>query len=213
MFSFPSKAVTADRSIIIVTLAAILTIITLFNRPEVQTVVHGTIKEVPHYTPEIEQSVSSSEDEAVEIKPNQLPRNQQKYAAYVADKYGKSIKVAERIVKAVFKSASRHGVDPVLVMSVIGRESRFNQRAVGNGVDYGLMQVNINAWQSYFDQYGVAGMLTVERNIDTGTTILKKCLNRYDSLYMSLRCYNGLGQASVGYPDMVYEHLRGFKNV
>jgi len=97
-------------------------------------------------------------------------------AAYVRDlPYGEEIAVA----------AQRHGVDALLVASVIEAESSFRPDAVSPKGALGLMQV------MPFHLEDGDGLLDPEENLEVGASYLSSLLDRYDGdLALGLAAYH-----------------------
>lgn len=149
-----------------------------------------------------------------EAPPKAIPNDTfNKLVSVIETNYNRPDHQAKLIVANVYKYATLRGLDPALVFAVIAHESGFNPKVVNSGGDHGLMQINRKAWGPLFDAYGTREMLTIPTNIKEGTNILKGCVNRNDSLYKSLRCYNGWGDQSIGYPPKVMAHLKKFKAI
>ncbi|MDD3266855.1 MAG: transglycosylase SLT domain-containing protein [Burkholderiales bacterium] len=108
----------------------------------------------------------------------------------------------KRLLTTIQYEATRAGLDPQLVLSLITVESRFNRYAISSANARGLMQVMPfwvkqigSPYQSLFD---------AQTNIRFGCTILSHYLQREKgNMFMALGRYNGSrGQAT--YPDLVY---------
>ena len=94
-----------------------------------------------------------------------------------------SVPYAEQIRSA----ASKYGLDPKLIASVISVESNFNSQAVSSKSALGLMQlepktaVELSVWDA-FDP---------KQNIDGGARYLRQLLDRYSqNLILTLAAYN-----------------------
>ncbi|PVY78377.1 transglycosylase-like protein with SLT domain [Tamilnaduibacter salinus] len=106
-----------------------------------------------------------------------------------------------RILKLVHREATRAGLEPELVLSVIHVESLFNRFAISSAGAQGLMQV-MPFWKREIGRQG-DNLTRIETNLRYGTTILKHYLEREDGdLIRALARYNGsLGQ--TWYPERV----------
>ncbi len=94
-----------------------------------------------------------------------------------------------RMVNAVFKEATRHSLDPFLLVSLVGIESRYQARAASKAGARGLMQV-IPRWHR--DKIKGRDIMNIETNIEVGSQILADCLdNNNGNLKKASRCYSG----------------------
>jgi hypothetical protein len=90
-------------------------------------------------------------------------------------------------------AARRHGLDPDLVMAVVGIESGFRPQAVSPKGAQGLMQLMPGTSR----ELGVADPLDPEQNLDGGVRHLGALLTLYDGdLTRALAAYNA-GQGAV----------------
>ncbi|MBU3664743.1 MAG: lytic transglycosylase domain-containing protein [Chthoniobacterales bacterium] len=96
-------------------------------------------------------------------------------------------------------TASRHGVDPLLVKAVIWQESRFHPDKLGSHGERGLMQVTEPAAQDWVAAEGIetfvpTDLLDPKTNIEAGTWYLGKALAHWsgqnDPLPFALGEYN-----------------------
>ncbi len=88
---------------------------------------------------------------------------------------------------AIRRVAARHGVDGLLVASIVEVESRFDPRAVSRRGAIGLMQV-MPATAGIPEH---EGLFEPELNLDAGTRYLRHLLERYDGdLELALAAYN-----------------------
>lgn len=111
---------------------------------------------------------------------------------HVARRYRIGEAAAERAVDAAYLAAREVGVDPLLVLAVIGVESSFNPGAQSGAGAKGLMQIIPAYHRTRLDEYGgedeVFDPLT---NIAVGTRILNEYIERAGSLEAGLQFYNG----------------------
>ena len=114
--------------------------------------------------------------------------------------------------------ARRHGLDPELVLAVVGVESGFRAHAVSPKGAQGLMQLMPDTARSL----GVADPFDPSQNLDGGTRHLGSLLDRFDGdLELALAAYNaGAGavakyggvppyQETRAYVDKVLRRARG----
>lgn len=95
-------------------------------------------------------------------------------------------------------AAGRHGVDPLLVDSVIRVESNYNPLAVSPKGAEGLMQL-IPATARRF---GVTNSFDVKKNIEAGVTYLKYLLDMFGDDRLAVAAYNAGESAVMRYGDV-----------
>jgi soluble lytic murein transglycosylase-like protein len=95
------------------------------------------------------------------------------------------------------REAANRGVDPDLVRGLIGHESQFNARAIGDdGSSFGLMQVQ----QATAREVGVTGdLLDPGNNIRAGVAYLAQQIARTGSIPAGLSAYNGGYRPAQGF--------------
>lgn len=100
---------------------------------------------------------------------------------------------------AIASSATRHGVDPLLVKAVIWQESRFHPDKLGGHGERGLMQVTEPAAQDWvaaekIETFVPEDLLDPRTNIEVGTWYLGNALKHWsaqeDPLPFALGEYN-----------------------
>lgn len=108
-----------------------------------------------------------------------------------------------RILRLVHREATRAGLEPELVLSVIHVESLFNRFAISSVGAQGLMQV-MPFWKKEIGRED-DNLTNIETNLRYGTTILKHYLDReHGDLIRALARYNGsLGKTR--YPEKVMD--------
>ena len=98
--------------------------------------------------------------------------------------------VPPEIEQAAVKWGAEYGIAPEFIMAVAWRESRF-QTDAQNGSCKGVMQVNTAAHKERMARLGVADILDVDGNIQTGTDYLKELFDTYEDPGAVLVHYNG----------------------
>ncbi len=112
----------------------------------------------------------------------------------------------------IVASATRHGVDSLLIRAVIWRESQFNCKARGADSDLGLMQIvrasSVTDWARAHrcELPSEDSLFDPQLNIEIGTWYLSKQLKRYEGkpnpFAMALTAYNaGPGKASQWFSE------------
>lgn len=90
-------------------------------------------------------------------------------------------------------SATRHGLDPLLIYSVMHQESSFKQRAISHKGARGLMQL----MPGTAARFGVTNIFDPKQNIEGGSRYMKFLLNRFEgNLSLALAGYNA-GEGAV----------------
>jgi hypothetical protein len=93
----------------------------------------------------------------------------------------------------IVSSSARHGVDPVLIYSIMHRESAFKKLAVSYKGARGLMQL----MPATAARFGVRNIFDPEQNIEAGTRYMRWLLNRFNGdVGLALAGYNA-GEGAV----------------
>ena len=93
----------------------------------------------------------------------------------------------------IIESATRNGLDPLLIYSVMHQESSFKQRAISHKGARGLMQL----MPGTAARFGVTNIFDPKQNIDAGSRYMKWLLNRFQgNLSLALAGYNA-GEGAV----------------
>jgi soluble lytic murein transglycosylase-like protein len=96
------------------------------------------------------------------------------------------------------EAAGRHGVDPLLVDSVIRVESNYDPLAVSPKGAEGLMQLI----PSTARRFGVINSFDVRENIEAGVTYLKYLLDMFGDDRLAVAAYNAGESAVMRYGDV-----------
>lgn len=92
----------------------------------------------------------------------------------------------KRIYNAVNNAASKYGVDPNLILSIIKHESDFQPEVTSSAGATGLMQIMPG---NYADN-NITNGYDIDQNVNGGTKLLKNCLDLYGgNLEMGLMAY------------------------
>lgn len=124
----------------------------------------------------------------------------------IARRYRVAQPAVEDIVILAESAAKSTKLDPLLILAVIGVESRFNPYAASPFGAQGLMQV---IGKFHTDKYqptpdGLA-LLDPETNINVGTRILREYLNNTGDLNAALKRYGGeTDDSGFGYAEKVH---------
>ncbi|HEX4900343.1 MAG TPA: lytic transglycosylase domain-containing protein [Pyrinomonadaceae bacterium] len=99
----------------------------------------------------------------------------------------------EQVDGYIMESASRNGLDPLLIYSIMHQESSFKQRAISYKGARGLMQL----MPGTAARYGVTNIFDPKQNIEGGSRYMKFLLNRFQGdLSLALAGYNA-GEGAV----------------
>jgi soluble lytic murein transglycosylase len=102
----------------------------------------------------------------------------------------------DRLIRTV---AAEHALDPMLVKSVVWRESRFDPQKVGTAGERGLMQVSERAareWatESKIDNFQVEDLFDPKNNLEAGSWYLQRAVQHWraqsDPIPFALAEYN-----------------------
>ncbi len=120
------------------------------------------------------------------------PQERMLVVDYLARRYRVAREPLNQLVKEAFTIGREFGLDPLLLLSVIAIESRFNPYAESGVGAQGLMQVMSRLHADKFDHFGgVAAAFDPLANLKVGALILKDCIVRGGSLAQGLRLYVG----------------------
>lgn len=126
-------------------------------------------------------------------------------AVYLARRYKVALEATEQLVGVAHEAGSRTGLDPLLILSVMAIESRFNPIAESVMGAKGLMQVIPRFQQDKLDQLGGEdSVFDPMTNILVGARILKDAVRRGGGLMPGLQLYAGaFGDDSQQYAQKV----------
>lgn len=166
---------------------------------------------------ELAEATTSNEDAQIE----QVVKVDRKVAE-TSEKGLYPVPLDEDLQLHIIDLCNDYNVEPELVLAVIGQESNYNAKAIGDeGESFGLMQVQKKFHEDRMVKVGATDLLNPYDNVAVGIDILAECLNEGKGLEWALHCYNGwveyadymqaTGQVS-DYTEsvlMLYEDLRG----
>jgi hypothetical protein len=102
------------------------------------------------------------------------------------------VPLSEDVQDHIFENCEIYGVDPLLVIAIIEKESRYNELAIGDrGRSYGLMQIQPRWHYSRMVDLGCKDLLDPYQNISVGVSYISELLSRGNSLEWTLMAYNG----------------------
>jgi soluble lytic murein transglycosylase-like protein len=120
-----------------------------------------------------------------------LPVNVDALVAALARKYRVSSEATREMVGAAYVEGGRNGLDPLLIIAVIGIESRFNPIAQSDGGALGLMQIIPRYHGDKFDAAAGESVLDPRVNIQVGAAVLRDYIRRGGTEEAGLQLYNG----------------------
>lgn len=119
-------------------------------------------------------------------------RAQRAVAEFIAKRYKVADDAVAGFVSEAYRAGRRFGVDPLLIVSVMAIESRFNPVAQSEVGAKGLMQVIPKYHPEKVSEHGGAeALLDPEVNIQVGAQILHEYLRRFGGIQTALQVYAG----------------------
>ena len=113
-------------------------------------------------------------------------------AVYLSRRYKVALDATEQLVGAAHEAGGRLGMDPLLILSVMAVESRFNPIAESVMGAKGLMQVIPKFHQDKLEEHGGRdSVFDPMTNIMVGSRILKDAMRRGGGLMPGLQLYAG----------------------
>ena len=101
------------------------------------------------------------------------------------------VPLTEELQDIIIDAAESCGVDPVLVLAVIEKESGYNPDASGdNGKSQGLMQIWRSAHKKRMKKLGAVNLYDPRDNVLVGIDILAEKLEKYEDKEKALIAYN-----------------------
>ncbi len=102
----------------------------------------------------------------------------------------KTVPMAVETQKEVHRIANEYGLDWTLLMAIIQKESRYNETAVSDCGDFGLMQINKINHRELSMTLGIHDFLNPTENVRAGAFLLRRLLDKYQDVNMALMAYN-----------------------
>lgn len=104
---------------------------------------------------------------------------------------GYNVPLDIELQKYIEEQSMEKGIEPELVLAVIGVESNYRADAIGdNGQSFGLMQVQERWHKARMDKLGCDNLLNPYENVLVGIDILAEKLAKYDTTGEALTAYN-----------------------
>lgn len=158
-------------------------------------------------------SVSTDPEERV---VEGAPVERKRVTEWIAKRYRVANNAANMLVTEAYAAAADTSLDPLLILSVIAIESRFNPFAESPVGAQGLMQVMSKLHSEKFDDHGgVKAALDPAANIKVGSQILKEYVRRGGSVEAGLKSYVGaaMHRTDGGYGAKVLSEYNRLKQV
>ena len=132
-------------------------------------------------------------------------REKREVTSYLSKKYRVNVDAVAMLVDAAYTTGKEMGLDPLLLLSVMGVESGFNPFAESTAGASGLMQLMSKVHRDKLDDFGGAHIaLNPVVNLRVGAMVLKDCIRRGGSIADGLRLYVGAGMGDdSGYGSRV----------
>lgn len=187
------------------TLAALLIALFIGSTGLDREAVPGAVQE---FTQWLTRSASDTPDDSgngAEEAPPVLGQRLQAAAGYVARRYRVAESAVTPILRTVDASAREAGIDPLLVIAVIGVESGFNPLSESSMGARGLMQVIGKYHPEKIDLAADPdGLLDPHTNVRVGVQVLRQYLQRNRRVESALQIYAGAADdAELGYSRKV----------
>ena len=134
----------------------------------------------------------AASDGVAAAAPSTLSPRMQRALDYVKTRYKVSKDALHPLFETVQRIGREHGIDPLLIVAIIGIESGFKHDAKSAGGGHGLMQIipryHLNKIP---DGLGVKGLMDPAVNVKVGTIILDDAISRAGNPVGGLQSYNG----------------------
>ncbi|HEY0844929.1 MAG TPA: transglycosylase SLT domain-containing protein [Noviherbaspirillum sp.] len=228
---------TAHHTLMVLGILAIAALGTMFIKPEVTDYLKALspfaevetteLEEVPELAKLMDapahgvQQEIVAENARIAISTDQkgtaaASREQQWVTTWLARRYRVATDATDMLVSAAYLTAKEIKLDPLLILSVMAIESRFNPFAESPVGAQGLMQVMSKVHRDKFEELGgVKAALNPVANIRVGSLILKDYVTRGGSVEAGLKLYVGAGllESDAGYGAKVLAEYQRLKDV
>lgn len=133
---------------------------------------------------------------------------------YVSRRYRVSQKALLPIFEAAQLTGRQHGLDPLLIVAIIGIESGFNPLAESPMGAQGLMQVIPRFHQDKLPEGASdSSFLDPVVNVQVGVLVLQEAIRRRGSLIAGLQQYAGSSDSEGGYASKVLAEKKRLEQV
>lgn len=155
-------------------------------------------------------------NEAINHQHIGTPAQQKLVTSWLARRYRVANDAVNMLVSASYLAAQETKLDPLLILSVIAIESRFNPFSESPVGAQGLMQVMSKVHHDKFSEHGgIKAALNPVANIKVGSLILQDYIKRSGSVEGGLKRYVGATDMDTdgGYGNLVLAEYKRLKSV
>ena len=140
------------------------------------------------------------------VDPLAQEREQRALAEFISRRWRIAERAAATFVSSAYRAGQQHSVDPVLILSVMAIESRYNPVAESVMGAKGLMQVIPKFHlEKLLDHGGEEALLDPDVNIHVGAQILREYYRRLGNQELALQMYAGaFDEPTLQYANKVY---------
>jgi len=176
----------------------------------------ASLVEAPPQAPQQGATTSNEHNQENHKEVAVSSRQQQWVTNWLSKRYRVANDATNMLVSAAYMTAKEIKLDPLLILSVVAIESRFNPFAESPVGAQGLMQVMSKVHHDKFEELGgVKAALNPVANIKVGSLILKDYVTRGGSVEAGLKLYVGAGasESDSGYGARVLAEYSRLKAV
>lgn len=112
---------------------------------------------------------------------------------------------ANKIVNTVYRNSDKTGVDPLIILGMITKESMFNHRAQSFYGAQGLMQVVPRYHKVALKKRSA---FDIDANIEVGAAYIKYCFENRKTFNGAMNCYSGGAKNYASYVKEKHKELR-----
>jgi soluble lytic murein transglycosylase-like protein len=159
-----------------------------------------------------EPGLSGYDDIAQYLANKEKEKKIQSLASYISDEYNVDIANAQNIVQTSFLESEKHQIEPMLILSIIGVESKFNFRAISGQGAVGLTQIMPKYHKSKISSIKKQhlDLFSIKGNIVVGIQVIKEYIALANgNIQVALQMYNGtLFDKKKAYSKKVFAHMK-----